>query len=79
MDSHYPAPDIPLNATDGLLNATSGVTCGTGTRNISRAGIPTRVLDAIQGHAPRTAAEGDGDVTVGTMAGSVEKLPAVET
>ncbi len=31
------------------------------------AGIPTRVLDAIQGHAPRTAAEGYGEVTIKTM------------
>jgi hypothetical protein len=31
------------------------------------AGFPTRVLDAIQGHAPRTAAEGYGEVTIKTM------------
>jgi site-specific recombinase XerD len=42
------------------------------------AGIPTRVLDAIQGHAPRTAAEGYGEVTIRTMAAAIERLPRVE-
>jgi hypothetical protein len=32
------------------------------------------ILDAIQGHAPRTAAEGYGEVTVKAM----ERLPRVE-
>ena len=41
------------------------------------AGIPTRVLDAIQGHAPRTAAEGYGEVTIKTMAAAIERLPRV--
>jgi integrase len=40
-------------------------------------GIPTRVLDAIQGHAPRTAAEGYGEVTTKTMAAAIERLPRV--
>jgi integrase len=39
------------------------------------AGISTRILDAIQGHAPRTAAEGYGEVTVKTMAAAIERLP----
>ena len=42
------------------------------------AGIPTRVLDAIQGHAPRTAAEAYGEVTIRTMAAAIERLPKVE-
>jgi hypothetical protein len=28
---------------------------------------PTRILSAIQGHAPRTAAEGYGEVTIKTV------------
>jgi integrase len=42
-----------------------------------QAGIETRVLDAIQGHAPRTASDGYGDVTVSTMAAALAKLPRV--
>jgi integrase len=42
------------------------------------AGIPTRILDAIQGHAPRTAAEGYGEVTVKAMAAAMEKVPRLE-
>jgi integrase len=42
------------------------------------AGIPTRVLDAIQGHAPRTAAEGYGEVTIKTMAEAIGRLLRVE-
>jgi integrase len=42
------------------------------------AGVPTRVLDAIQGHAPRTAAEGYGEVTIKTMAAAMERIPRVE-
>ena len=38
------------------------------------AGIATRILDAIQRHAPRTAAEGYGDVTIKTMAAAIERL-----
>jgi integrase len=41
-------------------------------------GIPTRILDAIQGHAPRTAAEGYGEVTVKAMADAMERVPRVE-
>lgn len=39
------------------------------------AGIPTRILDGIQGHAARTAAESYGEVTIRTMAAAVERLP----
>jgi site-specific recombinase XerD len=42
------------------------------------AGIPTRVLDAIQGHAPRTAAESYDEVTVQAMAQAMERVPRVE-
>jgi integrase len=41
------------------------------------AGISARVLDAIQGHAPRTAAEGYGEVTIRTMAAAIERVPRV--
>jgi len=41
-------------------------------------GIPTRILDAIQDHAPRTAAEGYGEVTIRTMAAAIERLPRIE-
>jgi integrase len=41
-------------------------------------GIPTRILDAIQGHAARTAGDGYGDVTVKAMAMAMEKIPRVE-
>ena len=41
------------------------------------AGISTRVLDAIQGHAARTAAEGYGEVTIKTMADAMERIPTV--
>ena len=33
---------------------------------------PTRVLDAIQGHAPRTAAEGYGEVTIATISAAIK-------
>jgi hypothetical protein len=43
------------------------------------AGIPTRILDVIQGHAARTApAEGYGEVTVKAMVQAMERLPKVE-
>jgi hypothetical protein len=42
------------------------------------AGIAPRVLDGIQGHAPRTAAEGYGEVTIRTMAAAMERLPRIE-
>jgi integrase len=41
------------------------------------ADIPTRVLDAIQGHGPQTAAEGYGEVTIRTMAGAIERMPRI--
>jgi integrase len=42
------------------------------------AGVSTRVLDAIQGHAARTAGDSYGDVTVKAMAQAMEKVPRVE-
>lgn len=39
------------------------------------AGIPPRILDAIQGQAPRTVAETYGEVTLKTMVGEILKLP----
>jgi integrase len=41
-------------------------------------GVSTRVLDAIQGHAPRTAGDGYREVTVKAMADAMAKLPRVE-
>ncbi|MBB3952352.1 DUF6538 domain-containing protein [Aureimonas jatrophae] len=38
-------------------------------------GIPPRVLDAIQGHAPRSVSDSYGQVTLRTMAQEIEKLP----
>jgi integrase len=39
------------------------------------AGIDLRIIDAIQGHSPRTAGETYGDVTVKVRAMAMEKLP----
>lgn len=39
------------------------------------AGIPPRILDAIQGQAARSVADTYGDVTVRTMAQEIAKLP----
>jgi integrase len=39
------------------------------------AGIDGRVLDAIQGHAPRTAGDNYGDVTLATKWAAIERLP----
>ncbi|MER8722337.1 tyrosine-type recombinase/integrase [Mesorhizobium sp. M0999] len=39
------------------------------------AGVPPRILDAIQGQAPRTVADTYGEVTLRTMAGEIAKLP----
>ncbi|RVD55419.1 hypothetical protein EN828_25325 [Mesorhizobium sp. M2D.F.Ca.ET.185.01.1.1] len=39
------------------------------------AGVPPRVLDAIEGQAPRTVAETYGEVTLKTMASAIGKLP----
>ena len=41
------------------------------------AGVPQRILDAIQGHAPRTASDGYGEVTVKAMAQAMERVPKV--
>jgi hypothetical protein len=41
------------------------------------AGIPTRILDAIQGRAARTAGDSYGDVTVKAMAMAMEGVPRV--
>ncbi len=41
------------------------------------AGVDPRILDAIQGQAPRNAAESYGDVTVKTMAAAIEKLERI--
>jgi site-specific recombinase XerD len=40
------------------------------------AGIDGRVLDAIQGHAPRTAGENYGDVTILAKKIAIDKLPS---
>jgi integrase len=42
------------------------------------AGIPSRILDAIQGHAARTAGDSYGDVTVKAMAVAMERVPRVD-
>jgi len=39
------------------------------------AGIPPRILDAIQGQAPRSVADTYGHVTLRTMAAEIGKLP----
>lgn len=38
-------------------------------------GVAPRILDAIQGHAPRSVADDYGDVTLKTMAEAIGKLP----
>ncbi|MCA1435613.1 tyrosine-type recombinase/integrase [Bradyrhizobium sp. BRP20] len=40
--------------------------------------IETRVLDAIQGHAPRNVSEGYGDVTTKAKANAIARFPAIE-
>jgi hypothetical protein len=40
--------------------------------------FPTRILDAIQGHAARTAGDSYGDVTVKAMAMAMERVPRME-
>jgi integrase len=40
-------------------------------------GVSTRVLDAIQGHAPRTAGDGYGEVTVKAQAAAMARIPRV--
>jgi integrase len=41
-------------------------------------GIDSRIVDAIQGHAPRTAGDDYGDVTVAAMALAMTKFPRVD-
>jgi integrase len=40
------------------------------------AGIPPRILDAIQGQAPRTVADSYGDVTLKTVVAAISRLPS---
>jgi hypothetical protein len=40
--------------------------------------LPTCILDAIQGHAPCTAAKGSGEVAIRTVAAVIERLPSIE-
>jgi site-specific recombinase XerD len=40
-------------------------------------GIDARVLDAIQGHAARTAGENYGDVTLVAKKRAIDKLPTI--
>ncbi|MET4021282.1 hypothetical protein [Bradyrhizobium sp. S3.2.12] len=42
-------------------------------------GLDHRVVDAIQGHAPRTAGEDYGDVTVTAMARVIAAIPRITT
>lgn len=37
-----------------------------------------RVLDAIQGHAPRNVSEGYGDVTIKAKANAIAKFPTID-
>jgi integrase len=41
-------------------------------------GVEMRVLDAIQGHAPRNISEGYGEVTIKAKANAIAKFPAVD-
>ena len=42
------------------------------------AGIPPRILDAIQGQAPRSVADTYGHVTLKTMAEAINRVPAFD-
>jgi integrase len=42
------------------------------------AGIDSRVLDAIQGHAPRTEGEGYGEVSIKALADAMAKFPRID-
>ena len=42
------------------------------------AGVPQRVADAIQGHAPRSVGDTYGEVSVRAMVDGVERLPRIE-
>lgn len=41
-------------------------------------GVEMRVLDALQGHAPRNISEGYGEVTIKAKANAIAKFPSVE-
>ncbi|PSO30908.1 recombinase XerD [Bradyrhizobium sp. MOS002] len=41
-------------------------------------GVEMRVLDAIQGHAPRNVSEGYGDVTIKAKANAIAKFPSID-
>ncbi|WP_275191272.1 hypothetical protein [Bradyrhizobium sp. CSA112] len=41
-------------------------------------GVDMRVLDAIQGHAPRNVSEGYGDVTIKAKANAIAKFPSID-
>lgn len=41
-------------------------------------GVEMRVLDAIQGHAPRNVSEGYGDVSIKAKASAIAQFPAIE-
>ncbi|WP_245471529.1 hypothetical protein [Bradyrhizobium genosp. SA-3] len=41
-------------------------------------GVEMRVLDAIQGHAPRNISEGYGDVTIKAKASAIARFPAID-
>ena len=42
------------------------------------AGIPPRILDAIQGQAPASVADSYGEVTLKTQAAAIAKMPRIE-
>jgi len=42
------------------------------------AGIPPRILDAIQGQAARSVADTYGDVTLNTIAAAIAKFPTID-
>jgi hypothetical protein len=42
-------------------------------------GLDMRVVDAIQGHAPRTAGESYGDVSLAAMDKIISRLPHDDT
>jgi hypothetical protein len=42
------------------------------------AGIPPRILDAIQGQAVRSVADTYGDVTLNTIAAAIAKFPTID-
>jgi len=41
------------------------------------AGIDQRILDAIQGHAPRTAGDTYGEVTIPVLGRAIRRLPRI--